>query len=211
MGARSEWFRSVQTPRGTRTMLHINHDIWQGDFDSLPAQSRTAIILGGISHKGYNEVAAKVSAFRKTDEGATASDEQVAAKTSEFRAAFIVALESGTLGSGHGGGPRKPLEAAIDEIVEREVRTVLKAVGVTPLPKARKDEVKFANGSTRSYGDLLDAYLDGVDKQGLFGPKGEANKPRVTREAERAVAATKKKNESVAKAKPTAQSAEDLF
>jgi hypothetical protein len=185
----------------------ITHDVWQGDFDSLPMQSRLAIIMGGISHKGYNEVAAKVAAWKRTDEGANATDEQVHAKTGEFRAAFVKALEDGTLGTGHGGGPRKdPLQSAIDDIVEREVRAILKSIGVTPLPKKRSDVIVFADAKTREYGNMLDAYLDGHDAKGRFGEAGLPNKPRIVREAERVVAANAKKEAGAAKVKGPAAS-----
>lgn len=132
-----------------------------GDFTidtaELPAKSLEALINRGITHFLGNEQASKVSAWVKGLEEAEGApkvaDDEKAAKKAELVKAAYQALVDGTIGSGHGGGPKlDPLQRAIRDIAEEEVSSMLKGAG-QKVPKGK--ETISVKGQDLTLADLV--------------------------------------------------------
>lgn len=74
------------------------------DFASLPAVSQMALARRGLSHLLGNETASGLKSWK--DANPEATEEQIEAQKSAAIAARVEQLVNGTIGSGHGGGPR---------------------------------------------------------------------------------------------------------
>jgi hypothetical protein len=72
----------------------------------VPTQSLFAAAQRGISHLGGNEVAAQMSAYKQTEEGKVATEQELEAKELEFANAKLDKLLNGTLGVRTSSGPR---------------------------------------------------------------------------------------------------------
>jgi hypothetical protein len=72
----------------------------------IPTVSLFALAQRGFSHVLGNEVASKLAAFRKTEAGAAATDEEVAAFVKSKREEALEKILNGTLGTRAASSPR---------------------------------------------------------------------------------------------------------
>jgi hypothetical protein len=204
------------------------------DFDSLPEASRQAMVNRAVNHIVGNEVASSVVGFIKSEIATAANIKPEAvsrdaikvyrgengavidAKTAEFCSAKLKAVLDGTLGvRAAGSGPRlvDPVAREIRKIAETEIGLILAAhkdAEGNELKLPRGDATLTLGDATFTRGDLVDRHLAGVDRGGLFGPKGEPNEPRIRKAAERIVAAAKAKAEKATTVAASASLAEAL-
>jgi hypothetical protein len=178
-----------------------------------------ALVARGMSHVMTNEVSSRLVSYMrgKIIDGSDrkASDvskdeiqayrkdfgEAVSAALEVFRGQAWEAIKNGTLGvsrSGGGGGRRvvDPVERIMRAILVAEIKLVLGSQGV----KFKKMDDTITLGSTETTPNAFtQRWLDGVDRKGIIGKAGEANEPRIRREAERQVALLKTKETNAAK------------
>lgn len=81
-------------------------DYLETPVQDIPTANLSILGLRGYRHILGNEVAAKVTAWKKSDEGKTATEDEVAAKAREFRAEFLQRILTGQLGQRAAGAPR---------------------------------------------------------------------------------------------------------
>lgn len=180
------------------------------DTDTIPEVNRAPLMRRTISHILHNEVAAKVGAWKGKEENANASESAIAAFTLDCQKAAVDKIMNGVLGMREAGGAAvDPLEAEIARQVKAEVVQVLRAQKAK-FPKDG-ETVTFANGVTRTGDQMLENWLNGTDKAGMFGPKGGVNKPRIVANAEKAIAAKARQAKRVAQAASEAPSLGDLL
>lgn len=86
------------------------------DTSTLPPASIDALLRRGLSHYLGNEQASKLTSWKESEEGKTASDAQVSTKKAELIAGAMRALHEGTVGT-RTFGPR----GTALETLEREV------------------------------------------------------------------------------------------
>ena len=90
--------------------MQADHNLKWGDISvhpkDIPAQSLFALSQRGFSHVLGNEVAAQVSAWKKTDDGAKASEADVEAYAKLKREEKLAKILEGTLGVRVASGPR---------------------------------------------------------------------------------------------------------
>ncbi len=72
----------------------------------IPSTNLALLALQGYRHKLGNEVAAKVAAWKKTDDGKAASDDEVATFARNARAEMLDKIVNGVLGVRAAGAPR---------------------------------------------------------------------------------------------------------
>lgn len=203
------------------TITYGTHTI---DTDRFPQVTLDAMLRRGVAHFLGNEVASKVVSQAETqaklareayvkahgEEAAKAYAEDQAEAwelSADDRALLkarlqeeaLQALYNGTVGAGAIRGPRlDPVEAEIARITKAEVTLVLKNNGLK-FPKA-DETVTFPGAKPMDGEALLARWAGGKDAKGLFGKPGEANEPRIRREAERRVAEAAKKAKKAAEA-----------
>lgn len=189
------------------------------DFDALPEVSRQALVNRAVSHITGNEVASSVVAFIKseiagdnrkvesvtTDEvkafrAADGNGEKIKAKTLEFQTAKLKQVLEGTIGvRAAGSGPRMvdPVEREMRKIAETELGIILgKHKDDTtgkPIVLPRGDAMLTMGPVTLDRAGWISRWLSTNDASGMFGPKGEANEPRIRRAAQRVVDAANAK------------------
>lgn len=94
----------------------------------VPTQSLYALAQRGFNHVTGNEVAAKKAAFVKTEEGAKASEEDLAAKVKAWRQEALQKIIDGTLGVRAVGAPRATGVEALKRAIALEfLKAKLKA------------------------------------------------------------------------------------
>lgn len=108
----------VDTDKTLRFFAHTADavDISPG---TLPPQSLYALCQRGASHLN-NEVAAQVSAYKKTEEGAKATQSELEAFASEKRLEKLNKVQDGTLGTRTAAGPRVSGIEAISRMIAVE-------------------------------------------------------------------------------------------
>lgn len=136
------------------------------DFSTLPEQSLRAMVSRGVSHFLGNEQAAKIgpkspwyTKFEKENKRPPTEDEIKAKKASNLAAA-VQALVAGTVGTAR--GPKvDPIEAEMERMAERDMWDRL--AGMELCKKNKKpdddDEFTFDNGSTFTFGKLVEMKL----------------------------------------------------
>ena len=111
--------------------MQADHNLKWGDISvhpkDVPAQSLFALSQRGFSHVLGNEVAAQVSAWKKTDEGAKATEAMIEAFANEKRNEKLAKIMDGTLGVRTAAGPRvSGIEALMRTIAVEFLRARLK-------------------------------------------------------------------------------------
>lgn len=183
-------------------LTFTDHNGTVHNFADLPETSQQAFVNRAVSHIFGNECASTVTAWKKTDEGANASEDAISVKLTEARNAKLEKILAGTLGV-RAVGPRiDPLEREMDRIALREIKAFFAKQG-WKFPKA--DETFAFGADSFTADELADRWLDGTDRAGDFGKAGEANKPRIERAAKRVIA-EKAKMVKPATAAPVPQS-----
>lgn len=81
-------------------------DYIETPVQDVPTSNMSILCLRGFRHVLGNEVAAKVTAWKKTDDGKSAGEDEVASKAREFRAEFLDRILNGQLGQRAAGAPR---------------------------------------------------------------------------------------------------------
>lgn len=109
-------------------------DYLETPVQDIPTANLSILGLRGYRHVLGNETAAKVTAWKKSDEGKTASDDEVAAKAREFRGEFLTRILEGQLGQRASGAPRATGVEALKRTVALEflkamLETVSKKTG----------------------------------------------------------------------------------
>lgn len=103
-------------------------DYLETPVETIPTMNLANLALQGYRHKLGNEVAAKVTAWKKSEDGKTASESQIADYARTARAEMLEKIVNGTLGVRASAGPRVSGEEAIRRTVTVEVlRKFLKA------------------------------------------------------------------------------------
>lgn len=95
-------------------------DYLETSVDQIPTRNLSMLALQGYRHKLGNEVAARITAWKKSDDGKTASDDQVAEKAREFRNEMLDKILNGQLGVRASAGPRATGDEAIRNAVTLE-------------------------------------------------------------------------------------------
>lgn len=136
----------------------------------VPTSSLFALAQRGVSHVLGNEVAAQVSAWKKTEDGQTATDEQTEAKAKEFRDAKLAKILDGTLGVRVATGPRVSGKDAVQRAVTVEVlRKFLK-----------QHELKFPKGD-----ETITVAGKAMDREALIAAMYRRDKAAIDAEVER--------------------------
>jgi hypothetical protein len=181
------------------------HDESEGDFDALPEASRLGIINRGLAHIFGNEVASQVVGHvrgRIAGEDGKASEvsteaikayreahpDEMTAKTQEFQKAKHQAILEGKLGvrASGSGVSVDPMTKEMLRIAKDEIQAIFKKRGWA---WPTKDTMFTANKDTPTE-VTLDAsgwtrrWLD-VSNDKLAGGKGDPNRPRIEKLAQR--------------------------
>lgn len=150
------------------------------DFAVLPESSRQALLSRGLTHYLGSEVAAKVTAWKGKNEGA--SDDAIAAYKTEVYAEAKQALLDGTMGFNARGPRLDPVEAEMTRLATAEVKAILRGAKMTV---GKDKNVRFADGTIKSLADMVATRI-------------ERESDRLRKEAERNVKAVAKKASEVA-------------
>ena len=144
-----------------------------GDLTTLPAkvptQSLFALAQRGYTHVLGNEVAAQVSAYKKTEEGAKASEDELEAYASEKRNEKLAKILDGTLGVRTAAGPRvSGIEAIMRGIAVEFLKARFKKysdkTGTKVAVPTGETTIKIA-GKDMTREDLIAAELRARDKE----------------------------------------------
>ncbi len=176
-------------------MDKITYGTVEVDFDALPDTSKAAIVSRGVTHFLGNEQASKLAAWVKGDTQANSDDrdvckawkeanaEAVTAKEAALVGEAVAALLAGTVGVRVSGPRVTPLDSKRRSLARVEVLGILAGAGVKA-PK--KDEQVKLGENTFTMDQLIQRRLDHAD-----------HGPRITKEAEKAIAAEAKKLEGL--------------
>ena len=88
----------------------------------LPDTSIAALLSRGLTHYLGNEQASKVTSWKKTEEGQTASESEIEAKAAALHANAVDALLNGTVGTRSGGPKLKGIDRLIRIVAEEHLR-----------------------------------------------------------------------------------------
>lgn len=181
------------------TVEYGSHKI---DFATLPATSQIALVSRGLTHFLGNEQASKLQAWAIKESGAdkiedaaqaksTVKDwksdevnaEKVEAKMAELQTEAMAALMAGTVGVRISGPRATPLDSKRRQLARVEVLGVLSGAGVK-VPK-KDEQIKL--------GENLFTLDELIARRLAHAEHG----PRITKEAEKAIAAEAKKLEGL--------------
>ena len=147
----------------------------------IPPANLSVLAQYGFSHFMGNQQASKLAGWLKTEDGATASEDDKAAKAKEFRDAAFARITEGELGvrasTGGAGASRNPFEALCKRIAVERLTAKLKKLG-HKLPTG--DKVLSIGGKDMSRDDLIAAEM----RHGQSAIEAEAHR----RQAEAATA-----------------------
>ncbi len=121
----------------------------------ISSRNLSLLALQGYRHKLGNEVAARITAWKKSDEGKDASDEAVADKAREFRNEMLDKILNGVLGVRAAAGPRVTGDEAIKNAVTLETLKVFLKKHNLKLPTG-EDTIQVA-GKDMNRAQLLEA------------------------------------------------------
>ncbi len=165
------------------------------DFTKLPAVSGEAMLKRGVAHFFGNEVAAKVTAWKKKYEtdnaGAMPGDDEIAAKHAEVTADFETKLTEGTVGVSTRGPSVDPVEAEMERIAKREINNILKTSNAKWSGKGDERRVTFADGTSLTMDEMVDRRLANAE-----------HGPRIRKDAEKAIKAAAREAEKAKAAGP---------
>lgn len=171
--------------------------IAQGDFTldlvTLPATSARALLQKGLSHFLGNEVASKVTAWKKDNEGA--SEAEIAETLKVLRTEAIEALLAGKMGARAGAPRGTSVDTLCTRIAAEQVRAILKQQGITfPEGKDKAGNVRVLEinaGAVDDDGNPVMSRLTGADlvTRRLAHP---TYGPAIRKEAERQMSAIAK-------------------
>lgn len=123
----------------------------------VPAVSLFALAQRGFTHVLGNEVASALAAYKKTEEGAKATEEALEAFAKEKRDAKVAQILAGTLGVRVSGGPRQTgIEAVMRAIAVERLKAKLKKFDLS-LPTG--DKTIEVAGTAMNRDQLIEAEL----------------------------------------------------
>jgi hypothetical protein len=129
---------------------------------SLP--NMFVLALQGFRHKLGNEVAAKVTALKKTEDGKQLSEDEITAKAKEFRAEMLEKILNGELGvRAVSSGPRVSGIEAIKrtiavEILKKRLDAYSKKTG-NKVTLPTKDETREIMGKVMTREQMIESML----------------------------------------------------
>ena len=123
----------------------------------VPAVSLLALAQRGWTHVFGNEVASALTAWRKTEEGARSTQEQIDSWLAAKRDAKLAAIMAGTLGVRAAGQPKATgIEALVRSIAVEWLKVALATQGAK-LPSG--DKVITVKGKAMTREQLIEATL----------------------------------------------------
>jgi hypothetical protein len=134
-------------------MTIFSYGDYKVDTTKLPPVSVDALIRRGLSHFLGNEQASKVAAHFDGKSEAESTDAAKAAFKAECQAKAVEALGKGTIGANVRGPRGSQVETIARQLVEKELRDILKHHGLT-MPSGDK-VVEFASGEKLTKADLI--------------------------------------------------------
>ena len=180
-----------------------------------PEATLHALAARGAKHVFGNECASKITAWKAklAEDGREPSEEDVSAKWAEVLAEADAKCRAGELGLRVRVATVDPREAAIERFAKEELKIVLAGAGVKKLPKDDGEDTIKWGGADLTLDDLIERWLGSVDKKGIFGTTGEANRPRVEKKADKFLAEKAKKAKAKEKlvAAAKAETPDELF
>lgn len=99
------------------------------DISNLPEVSRVALMQRGFTHILGNEVASKVAAWKKTEDGSTADEAAIARKTANYQDEALEKILDGKLGIRAGGPRGTAIETVMRVIAIAELKANFKKAG----------------------------------------------------------------------------------
>lgn len=163
-----------------------------GDITVQPADVPTislfALAQRGFSHVMGNEVAAKVSAWKKTEEGASASEEQIAEFTAAKRAEALEKIMNGTLGVRSVSAPRV---SGIDALMRRVAVEFLQA-RFAAYSKRTGTKVSLPTGDK-----VVEVAGKAMTREDLISAELKRNEAAIRAEAERRSGAAEEESDSL--------------
>lgn len=130
-------------------------DYLETSVTEIPSRNLSLLALQGYRHKLGNEVAARITAWKKSDEGKDADEATVNEKAREFRAEMLDKIVNGVLGVRAAAGPRVTGDEAIRRAVTLETLKVFLKKNNLKLPTG-EDTIEIA-GKAMNREALLDA------------------------------------------------------
>jgi hypothetical protein len=177
----------------------------------FPETTNESLLKRAIGHIMVNEASAHITAqnLKRSRGGLPALTEAEAdVIKNEFRARKIDQMVNGQLGYRASAEPVDPVGAEVWRLATKELGEVLKAHNAK-LPRGEDENgnprTLVIGGTAYTAEQLVQAYIDGVDKGGAHGSVGAPNAPRLQKMAEKTVRdsqARAKKNAEAAKAAP---------
>lgn len=166
-------------------MTKITYGDFEIDTSTLPEASVNALLRKGLAHFMGNEQASKVTAWKNSEAGKDATEEQIASKKAEFQAAGVAALADGTVGNRVVGVTVSPIEKIMRSLAKSEIVGILKATNMA-IPKG-EGTVTFNEGSDSeqklTMEDLIERRLEGHGDR--LKKEAEAEVKRRDREAKK--------------------------
>ncbi len=131
-------------------------DYCETDITVVPTANLANLALQGYRHKLGNEVAAKVAAHKKTDEGKVKTDDEIAQYAREARAEMLDKIVNGVLGvRASSGAPRVTGTEAIRRTVT--VESLRKLLKKSNLAMPTGEDTVFIAGKAMTREDLIAA------------------------------------------------------
>ncbi len=138
-------------------------DYIETPVENISSRNLSMLALQGYRHKLGNEVAAKVAAWKKTDEGKAAAADEVAKFASDARNEMLDKIVNGVLGVRATGAPRVTgIEALKRAIAVEFLKARLKAYGEktgTKVALPKGDEKVTVAGKEMTREDMIAAEL----------------------------------------------------
>ncbi len=130
-------------------------DYCETSVTDVPSANLANLALQGYRHKLGNEVAAKVAAHKKTDEGKAKSDDEIAQYAREARAEMLDKIVNGVLGVRATGAPRVTgVDAIRNAVTLKSLRVLLKKHNLA-IPTG--EDTIFVAGKEMTRAQLLEA------------------------------------------------------
>jgi hypothetical protein len=155
-------------------------DYVETTVSDIPVPNLAMLALQGFRHKLGNEVAAKVAAHKKSEEGQKASEQELATFASEARAEMLNRILTGQLGVRASGGPRVTgIEALKRSIATKWLKEAI-----------AKYNAKTGKNVALPTGDKVINYMGkDMTRDEMIAAYTRANQDRIDAEADRQQAA----------------------
>lgn len=142
----------------TENIMELKYGNITIDSADLPESTVNALMSRGFAHILGNEVASKVTAWKKSEDGVNADADEVKAYTEAARNTMLQKLKDGTLGVRVGG----PRGTALDTIIRQVAIERLKAnfaAAKVKFPANNKDTVNIG-GKQMNRTAIIEAHIE---------------------------------------------------